>query len=151
MNNCRRLTSYLMPGLTVLLFAASVRAEDLREAAMTREGSAAAVLQRHLDAFAAGDLDAVMRDYTDRSVFITPAGVLRGRTRIRRLFQALLEEFSAPGSAVTILDRYTAGPVAYITWTAQTPLQRYEMATDTLYVVNDRIEYQTFAAKTAAR
>lgn len=112
---------------------------------------AAAVLERHIAAFARHDVDAIMADYTDASVLITPDGVLEGQAEIRALFKSLVEEFSAPEADVTIHHRFTHGPVAYVTWSAETPARRYELATDTLYVIDDRIHYQTFAAKTSAK
>ena len=36
------------------------------------------VFQHHAEALGAGDLDAIVDDYSDDAVFITPDGVLRG-------------------------------------------------------------------------
>jgi ketosteroid isomerase-like protein len=110
-----------------------------------------AVLDRHLQAFAARDVNAIMKDYNDQSVFITPGGILKGKAEIRTLFESLVREFSSPETTVSIHQRYTQGPVAYIVWSAKTPVNYYELATDTLYVVGNRIRYQTFALKTTAR
>lgn len=112
---------------------------------------AEAVLERHIAAFARRDVDAIMTDYTDASVLITPDGVLESQVEIRALFRSLVEEFSAPEADVTIHQRSAHGPVAYVTWSAETPARRYQLATDTLYVVDDRIRYQTFAANTSAK
>jgi ketosteroid isomerase-like protein len=92
-----------------------------------------------------------MADYAADSVFITPQGVLEGEDAIRSLFEGLVAEFSSPDASVTIHRRHASGPVAYIIWSAETPANRYAMATDTLYVVDDRIRYQTFAAEVAAK
>ena len=137
----------VVAGATLLVFAL------LSGASMAaREPSpAAAVLDRHLAAFAAHDLDAIMADYDDQSVFITPTGVLNGAAEIRPMFEALVEEFSAPQATVTIHQRHHSGPVAYITWSAETPANRYSLATDTLYVKGDHIRYQTFAAEIVAK
>lgn len=115
-------------------------------AAQPASSPASAALDRHLAAFAKHDVDAIMADYSDQAVFITPDGVLNGKTQIRSLFEGLVAEFSSPEASVTIHQRYAAGPIAYITWSAQTPKNRYEFATDTLYVEGGLIHYQTFAA-----
>jgi ketosteroid isomerase-like protein len=38
------------------------------------------VFAHHAQALGAGDLDGIVEDYADDAVFITPAGVKRGRT-----------------------------------------------------------------------
>ncbi|WP_207308826.1 nuclear transport factor 2 family protein [Marinobacter caseinilyticus] len=120
-------------------------------AAESEHASADAVLDRHLQAFAADDVDAIMADYDDQAVFITPTGVLEGKPQIRALFETLVAEFSSPDATITVHQRYSHGPIAYIVWSADTPAHRYELATDTLYVVDNRIRYQTFAAKSIAK
>jgi hypothetical protein len=45
------------------------------------ETSAAAVLDHHVQAFAAGDVDAMLADYTEDSVFITPQDIFEGAGR----------------------------------------------------------------------
>lgn len=105
-----------------------------------------AVLDSHLKAFASGNVDAVMADYAEDAVFMTPEGVLKGKAEIRSLFERLIKEFSSPDASLTVNKRYASGPVAYITWSAKTPENVYHLATDTLYVADNRIRYQTFAA-----
>lgn len=110
-----------------------------------------AVLDRHLAAFAAHDVDAVLADYHDDAVFITPQGVLTGKAQIRQLFETLIAEFDAPETRISVHERYAAGPVAYIVWSAETPAHRYPFVTDTLFVDDDRIRHQTFAAEVVAK
>ncbi len=112
---------------------------------------ASAVLDRHLQAFGDRNIDAIMADYSDASVFITPQGVLKGKAQIRGLFEGLVKEFSAPEAKVTVQQRDASGPVAYIIWSAETPSNSYRFATDTIFVENDRIRYQTFAAQVMAK
>lgn len=116
-------------------------------AAADDASTAAGVLDRHLAGFAAHDVEAILADYAADAVFITPEGVLSGKAEIRPLFETLVREFSAPDASVTIHKLHEAGPVAYITWSAETPATHYELATDTLYVEDGLIRYQTFAAK----
>lgn len=58
----------------------------------------------------------------------------------------MIEEFSLPDSSSTIHERHASGPVAYMVWSAETPHNSYRFATDTIYVINSRILYQTSAA-----
>jgi len=50
------------------------------------------VFQHHAEALGAGDLDEIVADYADDAVFITPAGVLRGKDGIRAAFTQLLAD-----------------------------------------------------------
>lgn len=54
-----------------------------------------AVWERHVAAATAGDIDAVMEDFTEESAIVTTGGVLAGHDAIRGFF----EEFLAGGSA----------------------------------------------------
>lgn len=58
------------------------------------EDSAKAVWDRHLEAGLAGDIDAVMEDFTDESVIVTEDGVIAGEAAIRTFFEELLADMS---------------------------------------------------------
>ena len=121
------------------LASAPALAEDIGAAANT-------VLDRHLQAFAAHDIDALMEDYGEDAVFVTPGGILQGKQAIRAMFEELVPEFAAPGASLTLERRLARGPLAYTLWSAETPEHSYTFATDTLYVEDGLIRYQTFAA-----
>lgn len=53
--------------------------------------STQATLERHLHAFTE-NVDAIMRDYTDPSVILTPGGPLRGTEAVRSFFQGFLTD-----------------------------------------------------------
>jgi hypothetical protein len=76
---------------------------------------------------------------------------LKGPAEIRPLFEAMIEEFSSPDASSTIHERHASGPVAYMIWSAETPQNNYRFATDTIYVVDGRIRYQTFATDIVAK
>jgi ketosteroid isomerase-like protein len=50
------------------------------------------VFQHHGQALGAGDLDEIVADYADDAVFISPAGVKRGKDGIREAFTLLLAD-----------------------------------------------------------
>jgi ketosteroid isomerase-like protein len=107
----------------------------------------AAVLDRHLATFARHGIDAIVSDYGEDSVFVTPQGVFEGKAVIRSLFQDLLAEFSAPETKLSLQQRQVVGSLVHVAWSAETPKNRYSFATDTLFVVDGRIRWQTFAAE----
>src|SRR5258708_15232270 len=49
------------------------------------------VFTHHAQALGAEDLDAIMVDYADTAIFISPSGVLRGKDAIRNFFAGLLQ------------------------------------------------------------
>jgi hypothetical protein len=50
------------------------------------------VFAHHAQALGAGDLDGIVEDYADDAVFITPAGVKRGKDGVREAFTQLLAD-----------------------------------------------------------
>jgi hypothetical protein len=70
----------------------------LAVAATERRGQVAAtrspqeVFNHHVQALGAEDLEEIVADYSDDAIFITPAGVLRGKDGIRQAFTKLLGE-----------------------------------------------------------
>jgi ketosteroid isomerase-like protein len=106
------------------------------------------VLDHHLGAFIAGDVDALLDDYTDESVIITPDGVARGPSELRAAFERLLSGMFAPGTYEIALEaRQIDGEVAFVAWHASCADADVEFATDTFLVRDGKIAVQTFAAK----
>jgi ketosteroid isomerase-like protein len=103
-------------------------------------------LLNHLRAFGRGDLDAVMTDYDEDAVFITPEGTRRGSGEIRSLFESLLADLP-PGSDLKISQQIIEGEVAFLVWSGESENLEIPFATDTLIVRNGKIVTQTFAAQ----
>ena len=110
-----------------------------------------AVVNHHLERFAALDLQGVLADYAPDAVMIVPTGVLRGVHEITPLFQDLLAEFAKPGATFDLQQQLIDGDVAYIWWVAETPDNKYELGTDTFFVRHGKITVQTFAFKATPR
>lgn len=106
-----------------------------------------AVLDHHLDAFANQDLEETMVDYTEDSVVVTNLGVFRGLDGTEELFTNLFDEFSQEGTTLEVDDTIVEGDFAYLLWHAETPDNVYEFCTDTFYVPDGTIEFQTYAGK----
>ncbi len=109
------------------------------------------VVDNHLKCFSENDLDGVVADYSLDAVLFVPTGPLKGPDAIKPFFQALIAEFSKPGSSFTMQQRCIEGDHAYILWTAETADNSYEFATDTFVVRNGKIVAQSFAAKVKPR
>jgi ketosteroid isomerase-like protein len=108
--------------------------------------TAAEILQHHLDALKAQDIDAIASDYGENSVLLTPDGATRGLAAITDFFTDALK--GAPGltDAITINRQEIEGDLAYIVWDAP---GFFSIGTDTFLVRDDKIAVQTFAAYSA--
>jgi hypothetical protein len=105
-----------------------------------------AVLQAHLQSARVG-VDAVMADYLETSILITPDATHRGLAEIRSFFTELLEGGSQGFLGTFKMKRVeVTGELAYIVWEAQ---PWFSFATDTMLVRDGKIVLQTFAAQAA--
>ena len=104
------------------------------------------VLDHHLDAFGAQDMEENLKDYGEDSVLITHSDVFRGIDEIEGAFEAFFEEFDHPDTELSVDRKVIEGDVAYITWNAETPENVYEFATDTFLIRDGAIETQTLGA-----
>jgi hypothetical protein len=106
----------------------------------------AKVLKHHLDAFAAGDVDAILSDYTEESFVITPDGTVKGIDTLRDMFTGLLQGLP-PGSRFNMMKQTIEGEHAYIVWSAGSDAMMVPFGTDTFRIVDGKIVVQTFAAQ----
>jgi hypothetical protein len=109
------------------------------------------VLDHHLEAFGNQELEAVMTDYDDDSIVVTNLGVFRGLEEIEGLFADLFDEFSQEGSVIEVDDTIVEGDFAYLLWHGETPDNVYEFCTDTFYIPEETIDFQTFAGNIEPR
>lgn len=106
----------------------------------------ARVLAHHLAAFADG-VPAILSDYAEHAVVITPDGVHHGPVQISGFFDAFLRGVSPAFWEAFRIDRQIVeGEVAYLVWSAP-PFMA--MATDTLVVRDGRIVIQSFTSLSA--
>lgn len=106
------------------------------------------VVDHHLAAFGAGDVDEVLRDYTDDSMLITANGTIAGLEPLRQAFSGFFGGLFAPGTYEFTLDaQHVEGDVAFISWHATCASSDVPLGTDTFVVRDGRIAVQTFAAK----
>ena len=114
--------------------------------------STKAVLDHHLAAFGAGDVDDILADYTEDSVLVSPRGAVVGLDGLRAMFSELFGGLFAPGTYDFTLDAETVeGDVALIVWHATTASMDVQYGVDTFIVRDGKIKSQTFAAKMEPR
>ncbi len=100
------------------------------------------VVERHMATLRSGDIDAVMEDYTDESVFIiNMGGVFTGRQAIRPFFEA-----SAGMPGFTEIAAFAEGDAYYVTWSAD----GIQLGSDTIIVRDGKIALQTVVVVLAA-
>ena len=106
------------------------------------------VLDHHLAAFGAGDVDEILKDYTDDSVLLTADGAIRGRDELRAAFTSFFSGLFAPGSYEFAMDAvHVEGDVAYIVWHASCEPGDIAQGTDTFLIRDGTIAVQTYTAK----
>jgi hypothetical protein len=98
------------------------------------------IFETHGTAIRAGDLDAVVADYAEDALLVTPAGVVRGRPGIREAFAGLLAEI--PDATWDFPTQHFADDVLFLEWTAVTGRARAE-GVDTFVFAGDSIRVQT--------
>ncbi|MBL4761129.1 MAG: nuclear transport factor 2 family protein [Gammaproteobacteria bacterium] len=105
------------------------------------------VLNHHLEAFASGSVDDVMKDYTEESVLIVPDATLTGLDNIRAAFTGFFDGLFKPSTYNFTLDKAEiSGQVAYIVWHSANQDADVLLGTDTFLIREGKISVQTFAA-----
>jgi ketosteroid isomerase-like protein len=108
-------------------------------------------LRHHLQAFGAGDVEAIMADYTEDAVLISPDGTLRGHAQIRALFEQMFATMFPPDStALNLVKQVVEGDIAYILWSARSAHYQAPWGTDTFVMRDGKIVAQTLAAQLEA-
>lgn len=99
------------------------------------------IFEHHAGALVAGDIDEIVADYTDDAVFITPAGVRRGKAGVREAFTALLSDL--PNAKWDVPTQIFQGDVLFIEWTAVSAASKAMDGIDTFVFGDDGIRAQT--------
>jgi hypothetical protein len=99
------------------------------------------VFQHHAQALGAGDLDEIVADYADTAVFITPAGVKRGKDGVREGFTQLLAD--VPNAAWDLKTLIYEDDALFLEWTATAATTKVEDGIDTFVFSDGLIRLQT--------
>ena len=99
------------------------------------------IFQHHAQALGAGNLDEIVADYADDAVFITPAGIQRGKNGIRAAFTQLLAD--VPNAAWDLKTEIYEGDVLFLEWAADAAATLVEDGIDTFVFRDGLIRVQT--------
>jgi uncharacterized protein (TIGR02246 family) len=99
------------------------------------------VFAHHAQALGAGDLEEIVADYADDAVFITPAGVLRGKDGIRAAFTQLLAD--VPNADWELKTQIYENDVLFLEWAATAAATKVEDGIDTFVFSDGLIRLQT--------
>ena len=99
------------------------------------------IFQHHAQALGAGDLDEIVADYADTAVFITPAGVKRGKDGVREGFTQLLAD--VPNAAWDLKTLIYEDDVLFLEWAATAATTKVEDGIDTFIFSDGLIRLQT--------
>ena len=99
------------------------------------------VFAHHAQALGAGDLDEIVADYADDAVFISPAGVKRGKDGIREAFTQLLAD--VPDAAWSLKTQIYEDDVLFLEWAADAGATKVDDGIDTFVFRDGTIRLQT--------
>jgi predicted SnoaL-like aldol condensation-catalyzing enzyme len=99
------------------------------------------IFSHHAQALGAEDLEEIVADYSDDAVFITPAGVQRGKDGIRQAFTKLLGE--VPQASWDIKTTIYEDDILFLEWGAEGGGNRIEDGIDTFVFRDGLIRVQT--------
>ncbi len=103
-------------------------------------------LSRHIEAFAEGDLNALMSDYCETAVLITPDGIFRGSEAIKTFFEGFMANLPC-GSTFKVLQRIAERTMAYIVWSGRSERIEIPFTTETFIVRDGKILTQTVTSQ----
>ena len=99
------------------------------------------IFAHHAQALGAGDIEAIVSDYADDAVFITPAGAKHGKDGVRAGFTALLADL--PSAEWDVPTQVYEGDVLFIEWSAVSSATQALDGIDTFVFDGDHIRVQT--------
>jgi ketosteroid isomerase-like protein len=99
------------------------------------------IFQHHAEVLIGGDIEGIVSDYADDAVFITPAGVLRGKDGVREGFVKLLGD--VPSADWDVPTQIYEGDLLFIEWSADSEKTRVEDGIDTFVFRDGLIRAQT--------
>ncbi|MEH1965879.1 nuclear transport factor 2 family protein [Nostoc sp.] len=105
------------------------------------------VWQKHIKAWDANDLDAIMESYTEESVMILNNLKLEGTKAIRNVFANLFKLFNDGNNKIE--PAVVEGEVIYIIWNFKPRSENGKsyFGTDTFVVQHGIVKYQTIASE----
>jgi hypothetical protein len=107
------------------------------------------IFSRHVAALSTGDLDALVADYAEDALVVTPTAEYRGRPALRELFAGMLE--ALPEVALHAQVTAFADDALLLHWTADSTLNRVPDGVDTFVFADGAIRLQTISCTLTAK
>ncbi|MBR2742996.1 MAG: nuclear transport factor 2 family protein [Clostridia bacterium] len=104
------------------------------------------IIHQHSENLIGKNLEAVMADFAQDAVMISPQGVLKGYDALRANFEGTIKNLLTPDAKAEILLEKAEGKIGYCIWKLESDHVSIPFASDTFVVENDKIVAQTFAA-----
>jgi hypothetical protein len=98
------------------------------------------VFQHHGQVLGAGDIEGIVSDYSEDAIFISPDGVLRGKSGVRQAFRKLLADLP---NAKWDVKQVCADDVLFLEWAAESEKTRARDGIDTFIFKDGLIRAQT--------
>ncbi len=105
------------------------------------------ILNHQNSSFLKGNVDEIMKDFSEQAVLFTPDGVLEGIDSIKKFYTDVIANFLPPDADFKMIRQEVRGQTAYIVWSAESENYRFPIGTDTFFIKDGKIFAQTFAAK----
>ncbi len=99
------------------------------------------VVEHHLAALNAGDLDEIVADYAENGVFMLPGTTMTGRNGLRETFAGVL--WQLPGAVFTTTSVTEAGDVVLLEWGLEAASATATDGIDTFVISEGLIRLQT--------
>ena len=99
------------------------------------------IFAHHASALMAGDVDGMVADYAEDAVLITPAGAVRGRDGVRKVFEGIFADL--PDASWDVPTQVFEDDVLFIEWSAVAKGSRVTDGVDTFVFAGDAIRVQT--------
>ena len=105
------------------------------------------ILNHQNSSFLKGNVDEIMKDFSEQAILFTPDGVLEGIDSIKKFYTDVIANFLPPDADFKMIRQEVRGQTAYIVWSAESENYRFPIGTDTFFIKDGKIFAQTFAAK----
>ncbi|HEY7534641.1 MAG TPA: nuclear transport factor 2 family protein [Thermodesulfobacteriota bacterium] len=103
------------------------------------------IVDHHLGAFGARDVNAILEDYTEGSVLIIPNSIIKGLKNIRGFFVNFTQNILPQGSKFELVEKVAIDNIAYLIWKAESDSYKIPFGTDTFIFEDGKIKVQTVA------
>ena len=105
------------------------------------------VVARHLRAFVAADVEALMADYAPDAVLCLPDQTAKGHAALRAFWEQAVQLFPAGQTQFEVLRQEVHGDCVYLVWRASSPALDPSGGADTFVIRDGRIVLQSFGGQ----